>query len=387
MSLSKLKQQEMDLSNGNVMELRPIKKISGGKIDAAALKERSKGRKYEEPKAPMISRWKPIDDLSLLTAMDRVNDLKIVHRVCKFSCMFSLKEVHQRWQALLYSPMDSQTAMSAIENLHPETAAAVRAQTILSPEEENIIMTIKSTEEPTLAQFQELLDQNAAIFLRERTAHYLHIYWRDLCKYMLLPDQVIPAGAEVPYMQSFSEAEADAFHVDVNEPVDEALEAELELQNRRNKRYIRLLENEISRMSVLVDCGRGPRELDNNTIACLCGHRVRFLMQHQEINFGRDGKEGSDWKVDVNLALEGPAEKVSRLQGTIKLRNDGIIFIANAGKRDIFVQGEPLLTGQKTRLEDNMLVEICGLTFTFMINPDAIDAVRTQCAKTSEPLK
>ncbi|SPP84599.1 microspherule protein 1-like [Drosophila guanche] len=387
MSLSKLKQQEMDTSSGNMMELRPIPNVARAKIDAAALNERRKSRKNEEPKVHMISRWKPIDDLSLLTAMDRVNDLKVAHRVCKFSCLFSLKEVHQRWQALLFSPMDSATAMSAIENLHPETAASVRARTILSPAEEQLIMTIKSTEDPTLAQFQELIDQNAAIFLRERTAHHLHLYWQDLCKYMLLPDQVIPAAEVAPYLQSFSEAEAQAFHVNVNEPIDEALEAELELQNRRNKRSIRLLENEISRMSVLVDSGRGPRELDNNTIACLCGHRVRFLMQHPEINFGRDGKEGSDWQVDVNLALEGPAEKVSRLQGTIKLRNDGLIFIANAGKREIFVQGKPLLTGHKTRLEDNMLVEICGLTFTFIINPDAINAVRTQYVKASEPLK
>ncbi|EDW34348.1 GL22205 [Drosophila persimilis] len=388
MSLSKFKREDMEfVPNGNVMELRPIQQLRRAKIDAAALKGGRKLRKDEEPRAQMVGRWKPIDDLALLTAMDRVNNVKIVHRVCKFSCMFSLKEVHQRWKALLYSPMDSQTAMSAIENLHPETVATVRANTVLSPEEEEVIMSIKSSESPSLAKFQELIDQNAAIFLRERTAQYLQIYWRELRKYMLLPDQVIAPGEEASYLQSFSEAEAEAFHVNVHEPIDEALDAELELQSRRNRRSIRLLENEITRMSVLVDCGRGPRELDNNTIACLCGHRVRFLMQHPEINFGRDGNEGSDWKVDVNLALEGPAEKVSRLQGTIKLRNDGIIFIANVGKRTIFVQGEPLLTSHKTRLDDNMLVEICGLTFTFIINPNAIDAVRTQCAKTSEPLK
>ncbi|EDW29729.1 GL14975 [Drosophila persimilis] len=379
MSLSKFKREDMDLSDDNVMVLRPIRKMTP--------RARAGGKKNR-----MTSRWKPIDDLSLLTAMDRVNDIKIVHRVCKFSCEFSLKEVHRRWLALLYSSKDSKTAKAAIENLHPETVAGVRAQTVLSPEEEEVIMRIKSTESPTLGLFQELIDQNAAVFLRERTAQYLQTYWRDLRRYMLLPDQEIPPAGEEPlHLQSFSEAEAEAFNVDIHQPVDEELEAELEaeleLQSRRNRRSIRLLENELSRLSVLVDCGRGPRELDSNTIACLCGHRVRFLIQHPEVSFGRDGKEGSDWRVDIDLGLEGAAEKVSRLQGTIRLRNDGIILVANIGKRTIFVQGQPLLTGHTTRLEDNMLVEICRLTFTFIVNPNAVEAVRQQCAKTSEPFQ
>ncbi|XP_002134167.2 microspherule protein 1-like [Drosophila pseudoobscura] len=379
MSLSKFQHEDMDLSDENVMVLRPIKKMTS--------RARAGGKKNR-----MTSRWKPIDDLSLLTTMDRVNDIKIVHRVCKFSCGFTLQEVHRRWQALLYSSKDSKTARAAIENLHPETVAGVRAQTVLSPEEEEVIMRIKSTESPTLGRFQELIDQNAAVFLRERTAQYLQTYWRDLRRYMLLPDQEIPPAGEEPlYLQSFSEAEAEAeaeaFNVDVHQSDDEELEAELELQSRRNRRSIRLLENELSRLSVLVDCGRGPRELDNNTIACLCGHRVRFLIQHPEVSFGRNGKEGSNWRVDIDLGLEGAAEKVSRLQGTIRLRNDGVILVANAGRRAIFVQGQPLLTGHTTRLEDNMLVEICGLTFTFIVNPKAVEVVRQQCASTSEPFQ
>ena len=62
--------------------------------------------------------------------------------------------------------------------------------------------------------------------------------------------------------------------------------------------------------------------------------------------------------MDIDLSLEGPAWKVSRKQGIIKLRNSGEFFIANAGKRPIFVDGKPVLTGNKYKLNDNSVVEV-----------------------------
>lgn len=62
--------------------------------------------------------------------------------------------------------------------------------------------------------------------------------------------------------------------------------------------------------------------------------------------------------MDVDLALEGPAWKVSRRQGTIRLRNNGDFFLAAEGKRPIMVDGRPLLNGNKTRLNNNSVIEV-----------------------------
>jgi microspherule protein 1 len=62
--------------------------------------------------------------------------------------------------------------------------------------------------------------------------------------------------------------------------------------------------------------------------------------------------------VDVDLSLEGPAYKVSRRQGTIRLRNNGDFFLVCEGKRSIMVDGKPLLTGKKTRLNNNSVLEV-----------------------------
>ncbi len=58
-----------------------------------------------------------------------------------------------------------------------------------------------------------------------------------------------------------------------------------------------------------------------------------------QITLGRTTK---DQPVDVDLKLEGPAWKISRKQGIIKLQKTGEFFISNEGKRSIFVDGKPV---------------------------------------------
>lgn len=72
------------------------------------------------------------------------------------------------------------------------------------------------------------------------------------------------------------------------------------------------------------------------------------------------GRKSDHESVDVDLSLEGPACKVSRRQGTIKLRSNGDFFIANEGKRPLFIDGIPLLQGNKSKLNNNCTIEVSG---------------------------
>lgn len=186
-------------------------------------------------------------------------------------------------------------------------------------------------------------------------------------QYSLLPDQTVKPIPVEDHTLSFSDAEEMLNDNDLLDHKDEALEIELALADRKNKKEIRHLENELSRWTVLVDSLTGigfTPEFDNQTLAVLRGRLVRYLMRSKEITFGRSAK---DMTVDVDLSLEGPAYKVSRKQGTIKLRSNGDFFISNEGKRAIYIDGMPLLQGNKSRLNNNCVVEVCVCGIWFVL--------------------
>ncbi len=49
-----------------------------------------------------MGKWKPQDDFQLIQSVIQLNDLSDVHEVTKFTRKFSLKEIRDRWNAILY---------------------------------------------------------------------------------------------------------------------------------------------------------------------------------------------------------------------------------------------------------------------------------------------
>lgn len=80
-----------------------------------------------------------------------------------------------------------------------------------------------------------------------------------------------------------------------------------------------------------------------------------MYVQFPQIAVGRSTRDHS---IDVDLSLEGPAAKVSRKQATIRLRNTGDFFMSSEGKRPIFVDGRPILQGNKVKLNHNSVIEV-----------------------------
>ncbi|XP_015176506.1 PREDICTED: microspherule protein 1 [Polistes dominula] len=328
-----------------------------------------------------LGRWKPTDDLALITGVQQTNDLRMVHRGTKFSCRFTLQEIQQRWYALLYDSAVSRVAVQAMRNLHPELIASVQARTLYSKAEEDLLGTVKSTSQPTLEVFQELLEANAHTFFPHRTAKALLAHWQLMKQYHLLPDQTVQSLPKGEHVLSFSDAEDMIVDAELMEQKDEAVDVELVTLDRKNKREIRMLENELGRTwNVLVDSvtGVNPPDFDTQTLAILRGRLVRYLMRSREITVGRSAKGHN---VDVDLSLEGPAWKVSRRQGTIRLRNNGDFFLSSEGKRPIFVDSRPILAGNKIKLNNNSVIEIAGLRFIFLINQELISVIRQEAVK------
>ncbi|XP_054981751.1 microspherule protein 1 isoform X1 [Sorex araneus] len=369
---------------------------------APGLTKRVKKSKQPLQVTKDLGRWKPADDLLLINAVLQTNDLTSVHLGVKFSCRFTLREVQERWYALLYDPVISKLACQAMRQLHPEAIATIQSKALFSKAEEQLLSKVGSTSQPTLETFQDLLHRHPDAFYLARTAKALQAHWQLMKQYYLLEDQTVQPLPKGDQVLNFSDAEDLIDDSKLKDMRDEVLEHELTVADRRQKREIRQLEQELHKWQVLVDSitGMSSPDFDNQTLAVLRGRMVRYLMRSREpvwrvafpaflrprpspapfpqITLGRATKDN---QIDVDLSLEGPAWKISRKQGVIKLKNNGDFFIANEGRRPIYIDGRPVLCGSKWRLSNNSVVEIASLRFVFLINQDLIALIRAEAAK------
>ncbi|CAK1544525.1 unnamed protein product [Leptosia nina] len=363
----------------------PEKRKSSNKVSAGSLsrKSRRKGQ-LSQLSTKDLGRWKPTDDLALILGVQQTNDLRTVHRGVKFSCRFTVAELQSRWYALLYNAEISRVAVAAMRNLHPDLVAAVQQQALYSTAEEDLLGTITSKSHPGPEKFQELLEQNPHVFYSTRTPESIMEHWQLLKQYHLLPDQTVqPLPKNQETAMTFSDAEETINDSELPNYKEDGVDIEMQIADRIEKKDIRLLENSMSRWQVLVQSVAGGNvELDKNTLAVLRGRLVRYLMRSREIAVGRSTR---DHTIDVDLSLEGPAAKVSRKQATIRLRNSGEFFVSSEGKRPIFVDGRPILQGNKVKLNHNSVIEIAGLRFVFLINQDLISAIRQEAVKVTIP--
>ncbi|KAG8129342.1 hypothetical protein E2320_016276 [Naja naja] len=288
-----------------------------------------------------LGRWKPTDDLLLINAVLQTNDLTSVHLGVKFSCRFNLREIQERWYALLYDPVISKLSCQAMRQLHPEAIKAMQSK----------------TSQPSLDTFQDLLHKHPEIFYPPKTAKVLQTHWQLMKQYYLLDDQTVQPLPKGDQVLNFSDAEDMIDDSKLKDVRDEVLEHELTVADRRQKREIRQLEQELHKWQVLVDSitGMSSPDFDNQTLAVLRGRMVRYLMRSREITLGRATKDN---QIDVDLALEGPAWKISRKQ---------------------------VLCGSKWKLSNNSVVEIASLRFVFLINQDLIALIKAEAAKIAQP--
>ncbi|KAK2874627.1 hypothetical protein QQF64_003434 [Cirrhinus molitorella] len=353
-------------------------------IAPSSMTKRMKKNKQPLQITKDLGRWKPTDDLLLINAVLQTTDLTSVHLGVKFSCRFTLREIQERWYALLYDPVISKLAWQAMRQLHPEAIAAIQSKALFSQTEEALLAKIISSSQPKLEVFQDLLNKHPNVFYPSRTAKNLMVHWQLLKQYYLLEDQSVQPMPKGEQVLNFSDAEQVVDDAKLKDSRDEVLEHELMIADRHQKREIRQLEQELPRWQVLVDSitGMNSPDFDNQTLAALRGRMVRYLMRSREITLGRATK---DKQIDVDLSLEGPAWKISRKQGIIKLKNNGDFFIANEGRRPIYIDGRPVLSGNKWKLNNNSVMEIAGLRFVFLINQELISLIKAEAAKMNQP--
>ena len=313
------------------------------------------------------TRWTPLDDVMLVQGVQQTSSIVSVFLGTKFSCKFTLKEVEERWDALLYNPTLSAAAMGEVGVLSAEERSFSNSAVLWSPREEDILSLLASQPEPSLLAFEETLADNLSSFHPSRTAASLHYHWSLLRKYSLLCDQSPSSIYSTP--TQFSQALLGLKDKELTQEQGHrelACLYEKRLQDKKQKVEVITLEKQLAEWRVLLE-GSLSENFAPNILACLKGKHVRYLMTSSRVTVGRSTEEEA---VDFDLSLEGPAIKVSRKQASIEFEsNTSKFYITNTGRRHIFVNDTPLMPESSAVLEDMCLIAIGELSFIFFINP------------------
>lgn len=99
--------------------------------------------------------------------------------------------------------------------------------------------------------------------------------------------------------------------------------------------------------------------------AILYGRHLKHYIKKTEVILGR---ATDDFDVDIDLGREGRANKISRRQAIITLKENGSFLLKNLGKNSIFVNGKEVSTGQLLVLTSSCLIEIRDMSFIFEVN-------------------
>ncbi|KAK6106291.1 N-terminal region of micro-spherule family protein [Brugia pahangi] len=310
-----------------------------------------------------LKKWTALDDVALITAVTRVSSLAAVHGAVRFSRPFTRAEIEERWYELLYDEVVSNVAKRRIADLSVETISAVQSRTVFTVEEEELLSAIPSATTGTdLAVFEQVLERNKEAFHHARTAYVLQQHWLEMKNWDLLQDQRKASNRVLDFAE-----------------IEQSLE-----WNGGWDRHISFEETRLCKAAVLterawldwekihVEAVSGisdDSQMSEGVWGVLKGRVVRYLLRGETILIGRNTQFHN---VDINLALEGPVATISRKQAILKIiQNQQAktveVFLSNVGKPPIYVDGKTLLSGDKTRLFSNGLIEIAQIRLQLFI--------------------
>lgn len=167
-------------------------------------------------------------------------------------------------------------------------------------------------------------------------------------------DQFSDSEEELP---QFSDVEAMILDMDLDPGEDESFSAVAE-SNRLYKHHKRALV----RLEQAANSAMQRSLASKGAFAILYGRHLKYFIKKNEVSIGRETLENI---VDIDLSKEGRANKVSRRQAAIKLKEDGLFYLENYGKHVISVNSHNIASGQCIRLSSNCLIEIGGMRFIF----------------------
>lgn len=169
--------------------------------------------------------------------------------------------------------------------------------------------------------------------------------------------QISDSDEDLPH---FSDVEAMILDMDLDPGEDESFSAIAE-----SKRLYKHHKRVLVRLEYSANSAMQRSLVSKGAFAILYGRHLKYFIRKNEVSIGRATQENI---VDIDLGKESRANKVSRRQAMIRMKEGGVFYLENHGKHPIAVNSRVIASGQRIRLGSNRLIEICGMRFIFEID-------------------
>eukprot|EP00887_Chlorella_sp_A99_P001053 scaffold14.g1053.t1 len=185
------------------------------------------------------------------------------------------------------------------------------------------------------------------------------------------PAALTPEAARLPTFEEVEAALLEAGPPGGMAPPPPTAEQQLQQQKADFLRHLSLVGLlEQGSLASLCRHVRRAAELDSHgALAALVGRANRYLLRKAAVVLGR-GTE-SKGAVDVDLALEGDAQQVSRQQAQLCCEADGRFVLRCLGRRVMLVNGAELARGQHAALPHLSHIRVGGISLLFVENRGA----------------
>eukprot|EP00850_Spirogloea_muscicola_P020130 SM000208S06300 [mRNA] locus=s208:71429:76177:+ [translate_table: standard] len=164
---------------------------------------------------------------------------------------------------------------------------------------------------------------------------------------------------------AFSEIEALILDMDLDPGPEEQLPARIQARRLFLRQQRAALRLELTAAAV-----QHRRLSRKGALALLYGRSLHYYVTKLEVSMGRSTQDSAP---DIDIGQEGNASKA-----IIKLKEDGLFYLRNVGRKTLLVNNKTVENGQRAILTNYCLLEVGGMRLIFEINQQLVQSTAAQ---------
>uniref|UniRef100_A0AC34FAP0 FHA domain-containing protein n=1 Tax=Panagrolaimus sp. ES5 TaxID=591445 RepID=A0AC34FAP0_9BILA len=327
----------------------------------------------------ILKKWEVEDDITLMAAVHHLCDLQAVLAQSKFSKSMSLSDLDERWYLMLYDEKVSKLITKRISDQPKGMIEKVHQKIPFTMEEDRAILNVEvGGTNATIEIFEKLIQANKVIFPIWRTPDLLLQRWNFLKKrgFITEPKSEQKEPKDQKDMKEQKNGGIAQMHDEIEQNLDFCNLAQKDVPtdmepgmvprdlSEAEKQY-----NELKKAphEAIAGTTLSP-QMPPNVLAQLRGCCVSFNIVSPYVVIGRSTDQ---FAVDVNLAYEGPCQRVSRAQAVLKLNENDEFILYNTGRNPVYADKKVIQSKQKTIITSNTTIEFGIISLLFLRNETA----------------